>query len=275
MKLTLGFSPCPNDTFIFDALVNHKIDTEGLDFELIIEDVEALNDRAFKKELDISKLSYHTLAYCLEDYQILNSGSALGNGVGPLLIANRELTKKEIEEGSIAIPGKYTTANFLLSLAYPNATNKQVMLFSDIENAVLEEKVTAGLIIHENRFTYLEKGLVKQMDLGDYWEKESSSLIPLGGIAIKRGLSEDLKKSIDRLIKESIQYAFDNPESSEKYVQFYSQEMEKEVIQKHIDLYVNSFSLDLGNEGKAAVRKLFSVAAEKKIIDNVKEPIFV
>lgn len=275
MKLSLGFSPCPNDTFIFDALVNHKIDTEGLEFELFIEDVEALNDRAFKKELDISKLSYHTLAYCLNDYQILNAGSALGKGVGPLLVANKELTKKEIEEGSIAIPGKYTTANFLLYLAYPNAINKKEMLFSDIENAVLEDKVTSGLIIHENRFTYQEKGLVKQIDLGDFWERESSSLIPLGGIATKRDLSEDLKKTIDRLIRESIQYAFDNPESSEKYVQFYSQEMEKEVIQKHIDLYVNSFSLDLGDEGRAAVRKLFSVAKEKNIIESVKEPIFV
>ena len=140
---------------------------------------------------------------------------------------------------------------------------------------MLEDKVTSGLIIHENRFTYQEKGLVKQIDLGDFWERESSSLIPLGGIATKRDLSEDLKKTIDRLIRESIQYAFDNPESSEKYVQFYSQEMEKEVIQKHIDLYVNSFSLDLGDEGRAAVRKLFSVAKEKNIIESVKEPIFV
>ena len=164
MKLSLGYSPCPNDTFIFDALVHHKIDTEGLEFEVTLADVEELNSKAFNQELDLSKMSYHAMAYSLKHYQLLNSGSALGSGVGPLLIAKKQLSEEEINEARVAIPGEFTTANFLLSLAYPRMKNKVEVLFSEIENAVLEDRVDAGLIIHENRFTYRQKGLISLID---------------------------------------------------------------------------------------------------------------
>lgn len=274
-KLSLGFSPCPNDTFIFDALVHQKIDTEGLDFEVHLGDVEELNEKAFKQELDITKLSYHAMAFCLDNYQLLNSGSALGKGVGPLLIAKKQLSKEEINTANIAIPGKFTTANFLLSIAFPEAQNKKELLFSDIESAVLSNEVDSGLIIHENRFTYQDKGLVKLMDLGDFWENHSGGLIPLGGIVIKRGLNDELKQKVDRLINKSIQYAFENSGATSNYVKENAQEMALDVIQKHIDLYVNQYSLDLGVEGRKAVENLFQAAIDKKIVNKITTPIFV
>lgn len=273
--IRIGYSPCPNDTFIFDALVHQKIDTEGLRFEPILLDVEALNQRAFKGELEVSKLSYHAMALLLDEYQVLNSGSALGSGVGPLLIAKKELSLEEINQGKIAIPGKYTTANFLLSLAYPQAQNKEEMIFSDIENAVLEGRVDAGLIIHENRFTYEAKGLKKIRDLGDFWEETSGNLIPLGGIVVKRNLEENLKKKIDRLIRASMQYAFDNREAPMEYVKANAQEMDEGVMKQHIELYVNEYSLDLGEVGRQAVRQLFETAMQKGIIQEVRKEIFV
>ena len=274
-KLTLGFSPCPNDTFIFDAMVHGKIDTEGLEFEVVLGDVEDLNDKAFKQQLDITKLSYHAMAYCLEDYQLLNSGSALGSGVGPLLIAKKKLMESEINSANIAIPGKYTTANFLLSLAYPNARNKREVLFSEIENMVLNNEVDAGLIIHENRFTYREKGLEKIIDLGDFWEQKSGSLIPLGGIVIQRGFDLELKQKVDRVLRRSIEFAKENPQSSKNYVSQHAQEMEEGVTKKHIDLYVNEYSIDLGEKGREAVENLFRTAEEKGLVIKIKEPIFV
>ena len=188
MNFTLGFSPCPNDCFIFDALVHKKIDTQGIDFTLVMEDVEALNNRAFQSELDITKLSYHAFIYLTNTYNLLNSGSELGFNCGPLLIQNSKNKITDINTASIAIPGKYTTANFLLSLAFPNAKNKKEMLFSDIENALLLNKIDAGLIIHENRFTYQEKGLEKIIDLGEFWESLIHAPIPLGGIVIKKNI---------------------------------------------------------------------------------------
>lgn len=274
-KIKIGLSPCPNDTFIFDALLHQKIDTQGLSFEPVFADVEELNEKAFKGELAVSKLSYHALALLHNEYQILNSGSALGSGVGPLLIAKKHLSEAEIDGARIAIPGKLTTANFLLSLAYPSATDKKEMLFSDIEAAVLNEEVEAGLIIHENRFTYQEKGLVKLIDLGNYWEEVSGSLIPLGGIAVKRNMDEKLKKAIDQLIHQSISFAFENPESSKEFVRDHAQEMNEAVTKKHIDLYVNKYSLDLGAEGREAVKTLFSEAQKKGLIENVNQDIFV
>lgn len=274
-KLSLGFSPCPNDTFIFDAMVHGKIDTEGLEFEVVLGDVEDLNDKAFKKELDITKLSYHAMAYCLADYQLLNSGSALGSGVGPLLIAKKEMAKEEINEGMIAIPGKYTTANFLLSLAYPKAQQKQEVLFSEIEDLVLTDQVDAGLIIHENRFTYQERGLKKIIDLGDYWENLSGSLIPLGGIVVRREFDSELKKKVDRVLRRSIEFAKKNPQESKEYVRKYAQEMQEGVTQQHIDLYVNEYSIDLGEKGREAVKTLFTTAENKGLPLTIKEPIFV
>lgn len=274
-KLTLGYSPCPNDTFIFDALVHQKIDTEGLEFKVVLEDVEELNHRAFEQDLDITKLSYHALAHLLKPYQLLNSGSALGSGVGPLLIAQQHLSEAEIDAAKIAIPGKYTTANFLLSLAYPRAKEKVEMLFSEVENAVLSGDVDAGLIIHENRFTYEEKGLLKLIDLGNYWEEVSGNLIPLGGIVVRRSFDQALKDKIDRVLKRSIAFAFENRESSKDYVKAHAQEMDEKVMQQHIDLYVNEYSLDLGEKGRKAVEHLFQMAEEKGLISQIEEDIFV
>jgi 1,4-dihydroxy-6-naphthoate synthase len=272
-NITLGFSPCPNDCFIFDAMIHGKIDTEGLTFVPVMEDVETLNQKAFKGELDITKLSFHAYAYLTKQYQLLNAGSALGNNCGPLLIANSQF---EVQSSTkIAIPGKYTTANFLLSLAYPEVKNKTEMLFSEIENAVLKNVVDAGLIIHENRFTYEQKGLKKIIDLGEYWETLSNAPIPLGGIVIKRNLEEDLKKRVDRVLRKSVEYAFANPSSSLSFVKQHAQEMEEEVMRKHIELYVNKYSVDLGEEGKMAVNLLFDKAVELGVIDKIEEDIFV
>ena len=267
MNLTLGFSPCPNDCFIFDALVHKKIDTKGIDFTVVMEDVEALNTRALNQELDITKLSYHAFIYLTQHYALLNSGSALGFNCGPLLVkkASKEIT--DINQSTIAIPGRNTTANFLLSLAFPGAVKKQVMLFSDIEDAVLTENVDAGLLIHENRFTYEQKGLEKIIDLGEYWESLIHAPIPLGGIVVKKSLDIKLQQTIDELIKQSVQYAFDHPESSMPYVREHAQEMDEEVMKKHIALYVNDFSVDLGSIGKNAIQLLFDKAFEVKLID--------
>lgn len=276
MKLTIGYSPCPNDCFIFDALIHGKIDTEGLQFEVLLEDVETLNKKALKGELDITKLSYHAFAYVLENYILLRSGSALGFNCGPLLIQDARRTMKDLNSNSkIAIPGKLTTANLLLSIAYPNLTNKVEYLFSDIENAVLSGEVDAGLIIHENRFTYQDRGLKKIMDLGEFWDSLIHAPIPLGGIVIKRNLSNDLQQKVNRLIKKSVGFAFANPESSMDYVKAHAQEMSEEVIKKHIALYVNNFSIDLGETGINAVQLLFNKAKELNLFKFNNEKIVI
>jgi 1,4-dihydroxy-6-naphthoate synthase len=275
MNFSLGFSPCPNDCFIFDALIHHKIDTQGLDFTVVMEDVEALNSKAFKQELDITKLSYHAFLYLTKEYALLNSGSALGFNCGPLLVQSSKYKIDNIDAASIAIPGKYTTANFLLSLAFPNAKNKKEMLFSDIESAVLTNKVDAGLLIHENRFTYQEKGLEKIMDLGEYWESLIQAPIPLGSIVVKRSIDIKLQRTIDALIKQSVEFAFANPESCMAFVKEHAQEMSEEVMKKHIALYVNQFSIDLGIVGKKAVQLLIDKAIETKLIKEVASQIFV
>ncbi len=275
MKLTLGFSTCPNDTFIFDAAVHHKIDTEGIDFELILADVEELNQKAFEAGIDITKLSYHAYAYAAENYVLLNSGSALGNNNGPLLISKRKIYPDEVNELKIAIPGKYTTANLLLGIAYPQAKNKIPYLFSDIEDAVFDEETDAGLIIHENRFTYEAKGLKKIIDLGEFWETKTKMPIPLGGIVINRKHPKSLQKKISRIIKRSIEYAYKNPDSSLEYIRQYAQEMDAEVMKKHIDLYVNKYSLDLGKTGKQAIKTLYSEAVERNLVPEINYPIFI
>jgi 1,4-dihydroxy-6-naphthoate synthase len=276
LKLTIGYSPCPNDCFIFDALIHGKVDTEGLQFEVLLEDVETLNKKALKGELDITKLSYHAFAYVLENYILLRSGSALGFNCGPLLIQDARRTMKDLNSNSkIAIPGKLTTANLLLSIAYPNLTNKVEYLFSDIENAVLSGEVDAGLIIHENRFTYQDRGLKKIMDLGEFWDSLIHAPIPLGGIVIKRNLSNDLQQKVNRLIKKSVGFAFANPESSMAYVKAHAQEMSEEVMKKHIALYVNNFSIDLGETGINAVQLLFNKAKELNLFKFNNEKIVI
>lgn len=281
MKLTLGFSPCPNDTFIFDALIHHKIDTEGLEFEVFYDDVETLNQKAFRGELDITKLSYHAFAYMVDNYVLLDSGSALGFGVGPLLICKadpEELRSQLTTHNSqlkIGIPGKYTTANFLLGLAFPNAKNKQEIVFSEIEGAVLDGRIDVGLIIHENRFTYQDKGLKKIIDLGDYWEKQTGCAIPLGGIVANRRLSLDVQLRINRVLRKSVEFAFANPKSGLEYIRQHAQEMSEEVMYKHIELYVNKYSVELGEEGRKAIKLMFDTALENKIIPEIKKEIFL
>ena len=275
MKLTLGFSPCPNDTFIFDAMIHGRIDTEGLTFEAVMEDVEALNQRAFQKELDVTKLSYFAFAHLVDSYALLESGSALGNGVGPLLITKNSDIVNPVNELLVAIPGKYTTANFLFSLAYPAALNKKEMVFNEIENAVIIGEVDAGVIIHENRFTYERKGLVKIMDLGEYWETTTGMPIPLGGIVVRRDISLDIQQKIQRVIQRSVRYAFENPLASHEFVAQYAQEMDSHVRQQHIDLYVNHFTEALGEQGRAAVELLFKTSIDKKIIPHYTSKIFV
>jgi 1,4-dihydroxy-6-naphthoate synthase len=275
MNFTLGFSPCPNDCFIFDALVHKKIDTQGIDFTIVMEDVEALNNRAFKQELDITKLSYHAFLYLTNHYALLNSGSALGFNCGPLLVKDSKHKIENLDEAIIAIPGKYTTANFLLSLVYPKVIHKKEMLFSDVEEAVLSHNVDAGLLIHENRFTYEQKGLEKIIDLGEYWESLIHAPIPLGGIVIKKSIDSSLQKTIDSLIKQSVEYAFANPESCMSFVKQHAQEMSEEVMKKHIALYVNDFSIDLGIIGKNAIQLLFDKAIETRLIEGQAPQIFI
>lgn len=274
-ELTLGFSPCPNDTFIFDAMVHKKVDTEGLDFKVQMADVEELNRMAFQEKLDITKLSFHAFLYLTEHYSLLNSGSALGKGVGPLLLSKKPITDRDLSNLSVAVPGKFTTANLLLSLAYPELESKKIMLFSEIEEAVLNGYVDLGLIIHENRFTYLQKGLVKIEDLGEYWEEKTEQLIPLGGIVCRRNMDPELQQKIDRVIKRSIEYAYDNPDSGMDYILQNSQEMEIEVVKKHIDLYVNKYSIALGEEGRHSVETLFEMAEERGLIKSKTDKIFI
>ena len=279
MKLTLGFSPCPNDTFIFDALIHGKIDTEGLEFEVFFDDVETLNQKALRGELDITKLSFHAYAHVTDRYVLLDSGSALGFGVGPLLISKEYTDPQEIRSAGdqlvVGIPGRYTTANFLLGIAFPELTNKRELVFSEIEDQLLSGTIDLGLIIHENRFTYQDKGLSKLIDLGDFWEKETGSAIPLGGIMVRRALPDDVKHKVNRLIRKSVEFAFANPGSATPFIREHAQEMSEEVMYKHIDLYVNKYSEDLGDEGRKAVASLFDRARRAGVIPEVRQNIFL
>ena len=258
MELSIGFSPCPNDTFIFDAMIHGKIDTLGLSFRVVMADVEELNRLAFNADLDITKLSYHAMGHLLDTYDLLNAGSALGRNCGPLLIAKKGFDISTINQAKIAIPGRYTTANFLLGMAFPDAKDRKEMLFSDIEYAVLNDEVDVGLIIHENRFTYQDKGLVKLIDLGEYWEDKTGLPIPLGGIAIKKNIKQEVKQKIDDVLRRSIEYAFLHPKESLPFIKENAQEMDEAVMYSHINLYVNDYSLDLGEEGRKAVDLLFA-----------------
>jgi 1,4-dihydroxy-6-naphthoate synthase len=276
MTLTLGFSPCPNDTFIFDALVNNKIDTEGLSFQPVLEDVQTLNEWALQGKLDVTKISYGVLPLLLKNYIVLNAGGALGKGVGPLLITKLAgAENKDVNEMTIAVPGEHTTAHMLFSLAYPNATKKKFMVFSAIEDAVLNGDVDAGVIIHENRFTYQQKGLHKLVDLGEYWERQTGNPIPLGGIVMRKSFNSALQQKVDGLIKRSLEYAFENYPLITDYVKQHSQEMSEAVMRLHIDLYVNNYSLQLGADGKAAVNTFLDIYSQLKKVNPTTENIFL
>jgi len=275
MQFSLGFSPCPNDTFMFDALVNGKLGKSEYSFIPHIADVEALNRMCLNGELDISKMSYYTYTQLSDQYQMLTSGSALGRGVGPLLISKMPYNLHDVDRLKIAIPGANTTAAFLLQLAFPEASNLIETSFEEIEGMVMKDEVDAGVIIHENRFTYADKGLLKLIDLGAFWEEKTRLPIPLGGIAVKRSLSDEVKQGINELVANSVKFAFDQPTSSAEYVRSYAQEMDSEVLKKHISTYVNQYSVDLENEGKAAVYRMFKEKYPQNRMEIEKNFLFV
>ena len=264
--LTLGFSPCPNDTFIFDAMVHGKIDTEGLEFSYVLADVEELNQKAFRGEMDITKLSFHAFLHLADKYILLQSGAALGSNAGPLLVSKIPRTLVDLAGKRIGIPGRNTTAKLLLSLAAPQLTNKVEMLFSDIEKAVCDGVIDAGLIIHESRFTYQQKGLFKVADLGEFWESKTHSPVPLGGIVARRTFPAETIHKIDRVLKRSVEFAFAGPDSAMPFVRANASEMDEYVMKKHIELYVNEYSIQLGPGGRKAVMLLFSEAIEAGLI---------
>jgi 1,4-dihydroxy-6-naphthoate synthase len=253
MTIDLGFSPCPNDTFIFDALVHNKIDTEGLDFKIHLEDVETLNQWALAGKLSLTKISYGVLPLLKNRYVLLDAGGALGKGVGPLLIARTQIPPDRVRDIKIAIPGVHTTAHMLFSLAFPAADHKKFMVFSEIEDAVLQGTVDAGVIIHENRFTYMLKGLQKLMDLGEFWENKTGCPIPLGAIVAGSRLEPELRNKISRLIRKSVEYGWASYPVLPEFVKQHASEMDEEVMHKHIHLYVNQYTLSLGEDGAKAV----------------------
>ncbi len=275
MKFKIAFSPCPNDTFIFEALVHGRIDTEGLGFDYSLADIEELNRQAFSGDIEILKVSSHAYTFIAENYKILDSGNALGFGNGPLLISKKNLKGEDLSDALIAIPGKYTTANLLLSIAWPDAVNRKEYVFSEIENALLKDEVDAGLIIHETRFTYQKKGLRKIEDLGEYWDILTGLPIPLGLIAISRKIPPKTAETVSRLIRRSVEFALAHPEISFDFVSSNARELDPDIMKNHIKLYVNEFSVQLGSQGKNAIRELFRIGFEKGIIPLPPEDIFV
>ncbi len=275
--LSLGYSPCPNDTFIFYALTHGKVDPGNLVFKELLLDVETLNQKALLNELDITKVSCHAFGLVRKHYSLLRTGGALGRGCGPLVIAKNNYSMEDLHGKKIAVPGKLTTAFLLLQLfnsafRIPHSAIIE-MPFNKIVDAVVREDVDAGLIIHESRFTYPSYGLKKIIDLGEWWEKQTGLPIPLGGIIAKRSLGEGLNKKINKIIKASIEYAFINRNEPMDYIKTHSQELSEDVINQHINLYVNDFSLDVGPSGEKAINELLSRAEDAKIIPKVKREL--
>ncbi len=261
MRLTLGISPCPNDTFIFDALANGAIPTGDLRFDVVLEDVQTLNDWARAGRLDVSKVSYGVVPAILREYAVLEAGGALGRGVGPLRVARPGAGPFRPERATVAIPGRDTTAHLLFSLAHPSAARKRFLVFSAIEDAVLRGEVDAGVLIHEGRFTYEAKGLARLQDLGEYWERTTGAPIPLGGIVARRSLPPAVRREVDRLVRASLEHANARRPALSAWVRAHAQEMDDDVMRRHVELYVNEFSLGLGEAGRRAVRTLLDVHA--------------
>jgi 1,4-dihydroxy-6-naphthoate synthase len=273
--LSLGYSPCPNDTFIFDALVHGRIDTHGLRFGERLEDVETLNLLAREGALDVTKVSYGALPYLLDRYVLLRSGGALGRGCGPLLVAREAMDAGGLAGKRIAIPGRLTTAFLLLRLCAGSGVTVEERVYSDIMPAVERGDVDAGLIIHESRFTYPQHGLVKVVDLGEWWERATGLPIPLGGILARRSLGVETLRDLEDALRGSVEHAFAHPEDSRDYVRAHAQEMDDAVTRQHIDLYVNRFSADLGDEGVRAVEALFERARQAGIVPPGTPPLFL
>lgn len=272
---TLGFSTCPNDTYIFYALMNKKIDLRGMKFEVFLADVEVLNRKAIHNELDITKMSMFAYTSVASNYKILDSGSAIGFNNGPLIIAKKMISLSELKSVNIAIPGVNTTANLLLSTLFPEITKKTEIIFSDIASAIEKDLVDAGLIIHETRFTYERHGFVKIADLGQLWEHQTGKPIPLGCIAVNRSINEEDAKVIDLLIRESLEYANEHPEEALAFCKEYAQDISNDVMNQHIKLYVNVFSKSLGEVGRDAIRFLYKKASLMGIFPEVRDDIFV
>ena len=278
-SVSLGYSPCPNDTFIFYAMIHGKIESENLEFKEVLLDVETLNRKALDTELDLTKISYHAFGHLREKYRMLRAGGALGKGCGPLVISKNEYTMEELRNKKIAVPGRLTTAYLLLQLYDSNfsiqPSNLAAMPFHEIIDAVAGDKVDAGLIIHESRFTYPSYGLREIIDLGQWWEKETGLPIPLGGIIAKRSLGRDINKKVNKILRQSVEYAFSNRDEPMGYIKERSQELSDDVINRHINLYVNDYSVDIGREGERAVIELLSRAEEAGIIPKARQPVFV
>ena len=277
MQIQLAFSTCPNDTFIFEALANNRLSDVSYSFDYALADIQELNRLALDAQVDMVKISYALYPMISENYQLLTAGSALGRGVGPLVVSKRKIYPDEVEHAKVAIPGETTTANMLFTLAFPKAKNKHVYLFSDIEEAVLQNEADVGVLIHEGRFTFEQKGLKKIIDLGDFWERTSSHPIPLGGIAVRRSLPEKVKQELNNLTRQSVEFAFANTQVVMPFIKKYAQEMDEQVMQKHISLYVNGFTIDLGEKGKQAVADLLNRSASFEQFKQyvLAEPIFV
>lgn len=263
MKLRLNISTCPNDTFMFDAMIHRRIDTEGLEFDLFMGDIEELNQEALQGTPHISKLSYAVVPRVSDRYQVLNSGSALGRGNGPLLVSRHKLYPDELGDVCVAIPGEYTTANRLLSVIFPEISRRRVYLFSDVADAVMSDECDAGVLIHEGRFTYRKKGLQLVADLGEEWEKRTGLPLPLGAIVVSRELDPALRHTIDRVLRRSVTYAMAHPQASAEFVREHAQELDDEVMRSHIELFVNAYSVDLGEEGRRAVMRLLDLKDEE------------
>lgn len=270
-ELKIGISPCPNDTFAFCHLIAQKAD---LPFKLnfIIEDVESLNKKMLAGEVDVSKVSFHALGYAVDRYMLLRAGSALGWGCGPLLLSSEQMTKSELADATIAIPGEYTTAALLLKLFQPKAKNFIPIHFSKIPEAIQQKRVDAGVIIHESRFTYKAFNLTCLKDLGAWWEKQTGMPIPLGGIAAKRAIPQSFLFELNRKIRQSIEKAWERPEATIPFMKLYAAEMSYEVMLKHVNLYVNTFTAEIGKEGEKAISCLFKKGFESGIFNKIDNP---
>ncbi len=274
MDISMGYSPCPNDTFIFGGLANGLIDTEDLHLNIRLEDVETLNRLCGEKSLDVTKISIAALAYSLDDYALLPSGGALGRGCGPLVVASPGAKLENMAESVIAVPGTLTTAHLLLSLFMGKRPRVLPMPFDTIMPAVRMGECPFGVIVHEGRFTFQNYGLICLLDLGVWWEQQTGLPIPLGGIAIRRNLGEEMAEKINTLIRRSLAFALVNPQQVEEYIRAHAQEMEESVIREHIRLYVNDFSMDLGMEGRYAIRHLLQTGGDRGLFPSPLVDIF-
>ncbi|HEC57791.1 MAG TPA: 1,4-dihydroxy-6-naphthoate synthase [Candidatus Syntrophoarchaeum butanivorans] len=275
MNLTVGYSPCPNDTFIFYALMHGRIETGEVSLRAVVEDVESLNRMALNRALDVTKVSFHAFGFLRDHYALLHAGAALGRGCGPIIVSREKLDPDMIKNKRIAVPGTYTTANLLLRLFEPEIKEIVMMPFDRIIPAVAAGEVDCGVVIHEGRFTYRLYGLREVIDLGRWWEEETGLLIPLGGIIIDRRLGKDLIHRFDRWLRASIQYALERKDEPRDYIKHFAQEMDDSVISEHIGLYVNDYTLDIGKDGIKAVEQLLKMGEEAGVIPHSDKPLFL